>query len=177
MLRFWTFLLMMTIASTTIGQTMSLEKVRENYFKMDKTGCKALEMSDSFQNKPPTSPLLLAYYGALTAAAPECIVNPLQKLNYFKRGKQLLNQAVTLQPKAFEIRFLRFATQSKAPSFLGYNDYIGVDKAFLLNNLTFGKKEIANDSVFFAIINFILASDELKSDERKQLEAISLQLK
>lgn len=61
------------------------------------------------------------------------VSNPFRKLSYFKGGKQLLEKCVSADTENAEIRYLRLTVQSNAPSFLGYNQSITVDKQFLLH--------------------------------------------
>ncbi|HLO90100.1 MAG TPA: hypothetical protein VK172_02940 [Lentimicrobium sp.] len=60
-------------------------------------------MMDKFEKNPPKESVLKAYFGAASAAAPECVVNPASKLSMFKKGKKLIDQAVKEDPSNYEI--------------------------------------------------------------------------
>lgn len=79
----------------------------------------------------------------------------------------MLDEAVESDPSNFEIRFLRFATQDKAPGFLGYNDNLDEDKSFLISNLSKGRSIIKDDKVFREITGFLQKSGNLDQKERK----------
>lgn len=170
------FLLLLAASPIYAGaQQVSLNLARETYFGMSADECNGLKLSNDFEKKPPSEAVLMAYYGAATAAAPACITSPAKKISYFRRGKQLIAEAVRLQPDNFEIRFLRFATQSKTPSFLGYNEYIAEDKRYLLANLENGRKTVANNRIFAKMTNFLATSDRLTKAEQLSIQkAITL---
>ncbi len=60
---------------------------------------------------------------------------PLQKLKYFNKGRALLEQYITDNPKSVDARYVRFLVQTNAPAFLGYRSNRVEDKDFILNNI------------------------------------------
>ncbi len=58
--------------------------------------------------------------------------NPYNKLAYFFKGKDLLNCAITSDPKNVELRFLRYCVQTNAPAFLAYSGNITSDKSVIM---------------------------------------------
>ncbi len=168
---FLTFLYFTSL--NAFAQPVSLNLARETYFGMSTDECNALRLSNDFEKSPPIDAILKAYYGASSAAAPACLTNPAKKISYFRRGKQLLADAARLQPDNFEIRFLRFATQSKTPSFLGYDQNIEEDKRFLLANLEKGRKTISNNRIFAKISDFLATSDRLTKSEQAIVRRIN----
>lgn len=170
MIRILAFLVFSLAAELVSAQKVSLNLARETYFGMSADECNGLKLSNDFGENPPKDALLLAYYGAATAAAPACLGNPAKKISYFRRGKQAITEATLLQPQNFEIRFLRFATQSKTPSFLGYNQDIENDKRFLLANLKKGRETVSNDRIFNKMTDFIAKSGQLTKNELEILK-------
>ena len=148
---------------------LTLTQVRESYFSRVDHGCKALEVSKKFDKHPPTDVVLTAYHGASLAAAAACVGNPMDKLKYFRRGKQLIEEAVMKQPNELEIRFLRFATQTKAPSFLGYTANIDVDRQFILKQLSNCHRAKENAEISRHISEFMLESGQLTAKESAEL--------
>jgi hypothetical protein len=154
------------------AQQVSLNLARETYFGMSVDECNALKLSTDFEKSPPVDAVLKAYYGASTAAAPACLGSPAKKISYFRKGKDLIAEAVKLQPDNFEIRFLRFATQSKTPAFLGYHQNIEEDKRFLLSNLEKGRATVANSRIFAKMTEFMATSDRLTSNEKSMVRQL-----
>ncbi|RYE41521.1 MAG: hypothetical protein EOP48_23905 [Sphingobacteriales bacterium] len=82
-----------------------------------------------------SSALLVCYKGAADMMEAKYVINPWSKLNSFRAGKKLIEEAVKRDSKNMEIRFLRYSVQTNLPSFLDYNDDIDADKSFLIKNL------------------------------------------
>lgn len=148
------------------NQEVNLQYAREQYFAMTEENCNSLHLKERFDKNPPKDGLLKAYYGASAAAAPACIGNPAGKLASFKKGKSLIDDAIGSNASNYEIRFLRFATQDKAPGFLGYNDNLQEDKNFLISNIGTASNNFGNSFVFKQILNFLIKSDELNQKEK-----------
>jgi len=62
-------------------------------------------------------------------------LNPISKLSYFRKGKQMLENAIHADAANIELRFLRFAVQTNIPFLLGYHGFIESDKKLLLESL------------------------------------------
>jgi hypothetical protein len=148
---------------------VTLSQARSNYLSIATDECKALELSKMFEKNQPVDALLKAYYGASSAAAPACLGSPLDKLKYFRRGKDLMDKAVNQQPTHVEIRFLRFATQTKAPSFLGYTSNLEEDKRVILKNFTSYAKTPGNAVMSKHIAKFMITSGGLSASEKAVL--------
>lgn len=161
------FMFLMLVPAILIAQPVTLEKARQLYFSMSGENCNSLKLAELFDKNKPGQSLLKAYNGAAAAAAPECVANPATKISWFRKGKTMLDEAVESDPSNFEIRFLRFATQDKAPGFLGYNDNLDEDKSFLISNLSKGRSIIKDDKVFREITGFLQKSGNLDQKERK----------
>lgn len=166
------FYLLITIPDL-LAQKVTLDKARQLYFSMSEDKCAALKLTELFEKSEPTDNMLKAYNGAALAAAPACVGNPARKISMFRKGTKLLDEAVKNEPENFEAVFLRFATQDKAPGFLGYNDHINSDKNFLLKNLQRGKELVSDDKVFNEIVNFLLKSEKLNQNEKKLVNTFS----
>lgn len=171
------FLLSITIPAAIQAQPVTLEKARALYFSMSTEKCNSLKLAEMFEKNEPGLPVLRAYNGAASAAAPECVTNPATKISWFRKGKTLLDDAAAADPSNYEIRFLRFATQDKAPGFLGYNDNLDEDKKYLISNLSKGRGFIKDDKVFRMITGFLLKSKSLNQTEKKIVNDYSSNLK
>lgn len=166
-------ILLMLIASIQITTAqVSLTQARSMYLGMRDNKCNSLELSKKFENSQPKDALLKAYWGASTAVAPECLGNPMEIIKYFRKGKTLLDETVKQQPDQMEIRFLRFATQTKAPSFLGYNSNISEDKNLILKNITVYAKISSNKEMVGHIVSFMIDSGELSATEKTSLKQL-----
>ncbi len=155
------------------AQPITIEKVREKFFTMDKTDDGALKLYSSLQTANLTKdPILLAYSGASSAAAAGSVSGVWKKLDYFNRGKRELQKAVGLKPLDVEIRFLRLATQVNAPGFLGYHEDINTDKALIINTLKSVQANHPNAYLYQRICQFMLKYTELDDNTRNTVSQL-----
>jgi hypothetical protein len=127
---------LMFYSTVSFAAVPSLETVRMLYQKAatEEKSCNLLLQLLSDYNVN-SYPLLEGYKGSATMLLCKYTFNPISKFSYFKKGKRMLENAVRLNEKNVELRFLRFAVQTQIPFFLGYNESIDLDKTFLLQSL------------------------------------------
>lgn len=112
------------------------------------------------------NPLLYGYKAGATMMMAKHVFNPISKLNYFNKGKKMLNDAITAQPKNVELRVLRFLAQSNTPSFLGYNDAINSDERFILSNFSTIETKSTQEYLFSMLKN-TLSKEDIHSLKRQ----------
>lgn len=101
-----------------------------------------------------------AYRGALWMKKAGLENKSIEKLKFFKKGKELLETAIEKDQQNVEWRFLRLIIQENAPKLLGYNSNIQEDSVFIkehFNTLSTLLQEI--------ILDYANSSKELKFDE------------
>ncbi|MBB5645282.1 hypothetical protein [Pedobacter cryoconitis] len=113
-----------------------------------------------------SSELLICYKGVAEMMQAKYTMSPISKYRKFKKGKEFIENAVTLDPGNLEIRFLRFTIQTNLPSFLGYNDQITADKNILIKNLD----QLRDQPLKQLVINYLFASKHLTEKERNHLK-------
>ena len=79
--------------------------------------------------------LLNGYRGAAMMMEANHVFNPITKLSRFKKGKQVIENAIKSDGMNVELRFIRLTIQTNVPSFLGYSSAIEADKKLLLQQL------------------------------------------
>ena len=62
-------------------------------------------------------------------------LNPLFKFSEFNAGKDMLEEAISLEPNNLELRFLRYCVQINTPKFLNYKSNLDADRLFISNQL------------------------------------------
>jgi len=75
-----------------------------------------------------------AYLGALYMRSASFLRTPAEKSSVFKKGKSLLEEAISSHPQHAEMRLLRLMIQENSPPFLRYNNNINEDKQIVLQN-------------------------------------------
>ena len=131
----------------------------------DEKACKELAgliAPSGAQNKP----ILMGYKASGTMMMAAHVFNPFTKLSYFRRGKQMLEKAISLDSTNVELRFLRFNVQTNTPSFLGYDDCIASDKWFIIGSLS----ALADVELKELLITTLNRSKYLTAAEKQQLK-------
>jgi hypothetical protein len=80
-----------------------------------------------------SSTLKNAFLGAMIMKKAGIGGNPFYKLYLFRKGHELLEDAIKAYPTNIEFRFLRLMIQENAPDFLGYNDNEEKDSEYIRN--------------------------------------------
>ncbi|GAB3418853.1 hypothetical protein [Niabella aquatica] len=75
-----------------------------------------------------------AFEGTLLMRKSGALKTPPQKLNVFKQGYKLLEEAIRKEPQNVEFRFLRLMIQENAPRIVGYNKNLAEDAKTVKNN-------------------------------------------
>lgn len=170
------FLIVIAILAGSLkvsAQQFALEKVRDEFFKMDKTENGALKLYKSLENADLSkAPVLLAYRGAASASSAGTINGVLKKLEYFNRGKNELEKAVGMKHLDAEIRFLRLATQLNAPGFLGYKGEIKNDIAIIIQLFTSVNSNHPNAYLYLRICQFMLSYAELDNSDKNTVNQL-----
>lgn len=142
-----------------------IDEVRSLYQKSmtSENACKKLiDMLEPYKNDP----LYLGYKGCATMVMAKHAFNPFSKFSYFKKGKKMLEEAINTDQYNFELRFLRFTAQTNMPSFLGYNDSIDKDKAFILDSFSL----IKDARLEAYVLPSLKESKDLTQSEKEKLK-------
>lgn len=124
------------------------------------------QMKSVLDKNTENTPLLNGYRGCALMIEANYLINPISKLNYFNKGKKILEIAIESSKENVELRYLRFTIQAECPSILGYSDELKEDKAFLLKKIS----SITDISLKKNIISFLKESDLLTIAEKKKLD-------
>ena len=118
---------------TIIGGDNDIIKVRNLYYKASADKDEAEKFYDHLKTSPSISSNLLdGYKGMSYMIKANYSWNPYNKLSFFLKGKDLLDNAIVIEPTNIELRFLRYCVQTNAPSFLAYSSKTKEDKASIL---------------------------------------------
>jgi hypothetical protein len=159
-------LLLLFFTFLTVSE--DLKKMRVDFNHMSKSEEVTTRMMDvSTNSKTISEPLKLAYYAASEMASAQYKFSPIAKLNTFNSGKKKLDKAALEDPTNIEIRYIRYAIQSNAPSFLGYNKSIKEDRELIFKNLSVLKMKDVD--LFSHICAYLLTREKLSEAEKKQI--------
>jgi hypothetical protein len=112
------------------------------------------------------APVLLGYKGACEMIQAKYALNPIAKLFKFRKGKSLLELAVSRDTLNLETRFLRFSIQSNIPALLNYKDEMIKDKCFLMNHAGSSKDQELKEM----ILNYFVVTNTLTEVKIKKIK-------
>ena len=120
---------------STLGISQELKKLRVDYPKanLDKEITNTLYETLSSITKEDNK-TIVAYKGAIATLKAKFAKGIRDKKRFFKEGAELLDFAITSEPKNIEIRCLRLGVQENSPKIVGYKKNIEEDKQYLLDH-------------------------------------------
>lgn len=134
-----------------------LDSCREQFFTVQsEESCESIIAKA--KPKATESPILRAYTGASTASLAGFGFNPAKKLTLFNSGKNMIEEAISLDPMNAEIRLLRMVVQLESPGFLNYNNQIEEDKKIVLEWISGNE---APEGIFLTQIKDYLTSKKI----------------
>jgi len=94
------------------------------------------------------------------------------KLTYVQDAARTFEQAVGLDPKNPEIRFLRLSVESNLPAFLGLSKHVEEDKELLLNAALTHPKSGLDAESFRTVRDFLVASGHVSTADAARLDGV-----
>ncbi|MBL7933541.1 MAG: hypothetical protein JNL60_16670 [Bacteroidia bacterium] len=144
-----------------------LIRVRQLYYKASSNKADA-EQLDKFLSSSPNlgGTLLSGYKGMCYMIKANHAWNPYNKLSYFVKGRDLLDEAIHKNPSNIELRFLRFCVQTNAPVFLAYSGQIDEDKAIMVKGYT----QLKDEDLRQRIKNYLVTSKYCSATDKLMLK-------
>jgi len=115
---------------------------------------------------------LVLGYKAASEAIKARDASMLNKLTYVQQAARTFEQAVGLDPKNAEIRFLRFSVESNLPAFLGLSKHVDEDKSFLLDAALQHPRSGLDDEAFRTVRGFLVGRGHVSEAEAHQLAQV-----
>ncbi|OUJ72443.1 hypothetical protein [Hymenobacter crusticola] len=116
-------------------------------------------------------PVVLGYKGAAEAIKARD-ASLLDKLRYVQAATQTFEQAVALNPKSAEIRFLRFSVETNLPSFLGLSTHIDEDRHVMLTSVLNHPSSGLDADGFATIRTYLRTHGKISPEEAQKLDNI-----
>ncbi len=150
----------------------ALTSIRQQFYKASESEDDADALFELAQQFNEQNPVYYGYRAMADMLQAKYSYNPFSKLKYFNKGKERLQQAISLAPENVELRFLRFAVQAKAPSLLGYKDQVGEDKSILLSFVERNRKQAEDPDLVARIVKFLRECELCTAEERARLSTM-----
>lgn len=116
--------------------------------------------------------LVLGYKGAAEAIRARD-ASMFNKLTYVQDAARTFEQAVSIDPKNPEIRFLRFSVESNLPAFLGLSKHVDEDKEMLLNAALSHPKSGLDAEAFRTVRSFLVARGHVSDADAQRLNKVA----
>ncbi|MFC7669242.1 hypothetical protein ACFQT0_19205 [Hymenobacter humi] len=116
--------------------------------------------------------LVLGYKGAAEAIRARD-ASMFNKMTYVQDAARTFEQAVGLDPKNPEIRFLRFSVESNLPAFLGLSKHVDEDKELLLNAALSHPKSGLDAEAFRTVRNFLVERGHVSDEQAQRLSKVA----
>lgn len=155
----WALVFFITVIFKGSADLQAVRQLYQNAEHNEKNCKQLLSLLSKSQNR---DPVFEGYEACATMMMANHVFNPIAKLKYFKRGKEMLEKAINRDPENCELRFLRFGVQTNIPSFLGYKSEIEKDKKFLIKHTFYLEDQYLKKW----ITSFLLDSSYVKSEEK-----------
>lgn len=126
-----------TLLSLLMLSGITLGNVRNGFKTAKQSEENAIAFNELMQkNMSIGTNVKLAYLGASEVMLADYGINIPQKISQFKKGRDMIESAVSAEPNNIEVRLVRLVIQDQIPRFLKYKDNIEEDKEFVLNNFS-----------------------------------------
>lgn len=130
------FILFMVPNLITFSKGDDLLEVRKAYYLAvdNEESLKAFEKILINFNNPDNT--ILGYIGMSFMLKAKYAWLPNHKMEYFNKGKNFLESAISNDPNNVELKFMRFCTQNNTPSFLLYKKNLASDKSYIFKSFS-----------------------------------------
>jgi hypothetical protein len=118
--------------------------------------------------------VVLAYKAASEAILAKHTGGLFDKLDRVKAAGKQFDQAVALDPKHPEIRFLRFSIESNLPGFLGASKHVQEDKSLLVQTLLSHPKSGLDVESFQTVRDYLLRGNHLTDEQAQRVQQLPL---
>ncbi len=127
------------------GYNNDIDTIRKLYLSayLSEDNCDRFRSNISNTEKNKNTILIQGYKGCFYFIKCKFTNNPLKKLKYFDKGRELLESAIKKAPESVELKFLRYSIQKNLPKFLLYYENIEKDLNFVRKNISNIKDEKA----------------------------------
>ena len=121
-----------TSAGPAFPEGDDLLKVRKYYYLAIDSEEKFKEFENILVNFNNPDNTILGYIGMSFMLKAKYAWLPNYKMDYFTKGKNFLESAISNDPNNVELKFMRFCVQNDTPSFLSYKKNLESDKRHLM---------------------------------------------
>jgi hypothetical protein len=157
--------------SVPVVSPYQLAALRQQYKQAaadEAAGEKFYQLMASYKQQ---DPVVLGYKGAAEAIKARDAAF-LEKLGYVHAAAHTFEQAVALNPKNAEIRYLRFSVETNLPGFLGMSKHVEEDRQVLVSSLLKHPSSGLDAEGFKTIRYYLVQHGHVSPAEAEKLDKI-----
>lgn len=177
MLHKFPLILLLFMAQVALADTKArynLSELRNEYLEASKDKAAAEQFNKKMAGYKGNDPLVLAYKAASEAVMAKYVWNPYSKLKQVKTAAALFEEAVQLDEKHPEIRFLRFTVEHYVPRYLNLSPNLESDKRVMINSLKAHPKSGVSTEFARTMRDFLLSKDHCTEAEKEEIRSIRI---
>lgn len=123
-------------------------------------------------NEKSAAPVMLGFKAISEMIQAKHAFSPISKVSHFKKGKRLLELAISKAPKNAELIFFRYTTQVNVPAMLNYSDHIKEDRQKLVNFLKADAKAPIDADLHKRIKKYLITDKPGPASETEMLKKL-----
>jgi len=160
------FLLFIAFQVNAFSQTITIESLRKDYYKLNTDSIACKKIFNKIQNLNSSNNSIIGYKGAIYASMANYAKSKQEKIKLFNDGKKMLEQSIKADSSNVELRFLRLTIQTNCPKALGYHKQINSDKNFIVTNFN----TLKSSDLKSKMLEFLIASSYLSPAEKQKIK-------
>ena len=129
------WIILLAAFSLNISNAQSMQDIRRLYLESSNNDSKLDSLNHLLVGNKNKTNVLSAYYGANLLLKSKHLKNPFKKIEFFKKGKEIIEKAIIKEPANIEIALIRYSAQKNSPRFLMYNKNLIEDYEFINTNI------------------------------------------
>lgn len=152
---FLCLMIFITSTSAAFPKGDDLLKVRKYYYLAINSKEKFKDFENILVKYSNPDNTILGYIGMSFMLKAKYAWLPNYKMEYFTKGKNFLESAISNDPNNVELKFMRFCVQNDTPSFLSYKRNLENDKRYLMKSIP----TMRDNDLKQKIINYMLEKE------------------
>ena len=129
------WIILLVVFSLNTSNAQSMQDIRRLYLESSNDDSKLDSLNHLLEETENKTNVISAYYGANLLLKSKYLINPFKKIEFFEKGKNIIEKAITKEPHNIEIALIRYSTQKNSPKFLMYNKNLIEDYEFITTNI------------------------------------------
>jgi hypothetical protein len=172
---FWLFLFgFFSVPVIAFAQEYNILEVRELLTDSGENKEKSTKLYDKIGNYSGDNAVLIAYKAAAYALKAKYATNPFKKLKFIKTSSKFFDEAVQRDDKNLEIRFVRFAVETKTPAKVNLSKHVEEDKNILIQAIRDYPKSGIEPDLARKARDFLKQYCKCSEEEVKTMDEIKL---